>query len=69
MAEKQNPPGEKEGQQPVPATAQEEELVQLTGKVPKSLRNRVKMAAIALDTSAQEVQRRAIEEWLNQQGL
>ncbi|MFE6449618.1 hypothetical protein [Nocardiopsis dassonvillei] len=69
MTEKQNPSRKKEGHEPVPATVQEEELVQLTGKVPKSLRNRVKMAAISLDISSQEVQKRALEEWLDQQGL
>lgn len=65
-------PPKEEGREPVPTAAppeQEEEMVQLTGKVPKSLRNRVKMAAIALDMSSQDVQRLAVEEFLDRHNL
>ena len=59
-----------EGREGVPTAAPlEEELVQLTGRVPKTLRNRVKRAAIELDTNAQEIQRQALEEFLNRHGL
>ncbi|WP_017559869.1 hypothetical protein [Nocardiopsis baichengensis] len=60
----------RDSMQTAPApTAEEEDLVQLTGRVPKSLRRRVKMAAAALDMSAQDIQRRAIEEYLERHGL
>lgn len=47
----------------------DEDQVQLTGRVPKSLRRRLKMAAAAQDVSAQDLQQRAIEEYLDRHGF
>lgn len=71
MAEQQGNSKEEgsERVQAAPPINTAEELVQLTGRVPKALRNRVKRAAIELDTNAQEIQRRALEEFLSRHNL
>lgn len=51
------------------ATPETDPVVQFGGRIPSSLRRRVRMAAIAQDKDAQTVLREALEQYLDRQGF
>jgi predicted HicB family RNase H-like nuclease len=61
---------EKEGQRDMPtAMAEDTEIVQVSTRVPKALRQRLKVAAAVADTSVQELMKQALEEYLQKRDL
>lgn len=54
----------------MPATAaQEEDVVQFGGRIPASLRKRVRMAAVAQDVNVQDLLQTALEEYLTRRNF
>jgi len=65
-------PDDKEGRSemhPAPAVSDDTDIVQVSTRVPKSLRQRMKVAAAIEDTSVQAILEHAMEEYLRRRNL
>ena len=63
---------EKEGRRDMSmpaATETDEDVVQVSTRVPRSLRKRLRMAAAQADVSIQDVQKQAFEQFLQERDL
>lgn len=63
---------EKEGRRDMPmpaATEADEDVVQVSTRVPRSVRKRLRMAAAQADVSIQDIQKQAFEQFLQERDL